>query len=598
MSGHHADTAPSPPDEVVSDDAPTSTTMPDESDGDATSEIPVESDESAAGDGEVTARERSWFWNAVIGAVFVVVAVSFWSGFHIEGHNSGDDFALYVDQARALIQGDIADTLTDTRYTVDNSAWHTFSPYSYSWGLPVLLAPVMLLSGAVDPVAGIDYGPLKLMITLTFAVGLLAYHHVCRRRVHPAGAVLLPMFFATSYWYVLHTDQVLSELPFLMWLMLFVVWLDRLVERKALLTAPRWQLVTLAAFALMAFNTRREGLGVLIGLLAAQAAALWAETHAHGLRARLARLRELDWKPIATPWVTFVATTAVVQLTLPSDFLPRFTERDPAADSGLHRIPGNIRIYRLKLGELLGFKDPGPYEVTVFDSTTLGTAAMYLILAFAAIGVVVMLLRHTARDAGLVGVGLGVAIAVLSAPFQDFRYLMALIPFLLLFAYVGVSLPLRMLLRVPDTWPMFVAEVAVTAMILGGLPDIQNAYEYRSNWVGVQAGPQEPDTLDMWQAVRRETRGDAVIVFARARMMGLYTGRTSVQGGSIDFIERAGDFYVMYLNPDGSPGTYSQYPLEPGEADDRGFTEVWRNNGWVIFRTPTSQANDPSLEGS
>ena len=89
------------------------------------------------------------------------------------------------------------------------------------------------------------------------------------------------------------------------------------------------------------------------------------------------------------------------------------------------------------------------------------------------------------------------------------------------------------------------------------------------------------------------TRGDDVIVFGRARSMGLYTGRKAVQGGAIEFVERAGDFYVMYLNSDGSPGDYSQYPLDRPEARERGFTEVWRNHGWVIWRTPTSRAALP-----
>jgi hypothetical protein len=59
-----------------------------------------------------------------------------------------------------------------------------------------------------------------------------------------------------------------------------------------------------------------------------------------------------------------------------------------------------------------------------------------------------------------------------------------------------------------------------------------------------------------------------------------------VQGGAIAFTERAGDYYVMYLEADGSPGTYSQYPLTDEEAAERGFTEVWRNPGWVIWRIP------------
>ncbi len=42
----------------------------------------------------------------------------------------------------------------------------------------------------------------------------------------------------------------------------------------------------------------------------------------------------------------------------------------------------------------------------------------------------------------------------------------------------------------------------------------------------------------------------------------------------------------MYLNGDGTPGDYSQYPLTDAEAAELGFTEVWRNAGFVIWRIP------------
>jgi hypothetical protein len=520
-----------------------------------------------------------------------IVAISlgalwFWNGFQIEGHGWGDDFSLYVNQARSLVQGDVGQTIADNHYAVDNSAWHTFSPYAYPWGVPLLLAPVMALTGSVDPTHGIDYAPLKFVISITFLIGLLAYHHVCRRRVHLIASVLLPFFFATGYWYVNHTDQILSELPFLMWVMLFVVWLDRVRERGVLLGGSRWHLVVLGALACTAFNTRREGLGLLLGLLAAQVAAAIADTGPGGMRERVGRLRSLDWRGVATPWITFTVSAVVVQLVLPSDFLPKYTERDPAADTGLHRIPDNIRIYEPLLGEQLGLKDPGPNEILAYGSARLGEIALYAIVTAAVLGIVLALVTQWRRDAGLVGSALGIAGAVLVAPFQDYRYLMPLLPFLLLFAMMGVSIPIRTLTGLSDKWPVLVGEIALVALILGGMPDTRNAHGYRSEWIGPQAGPQQPDTLEMWQAVRTETRGDSVIVFSRARTMALYTGRKAVQGGAIEFTARAGDYYVMYLEADGTPGTYSQYPLTDDEAAERGFTEVWRNAGWVIWRIP------------
>ncbi len=50
---------------------------------------------------------------------------------HFSGVDWGDDFALYVRQAKALVTGTVDDVVGDNRFAVDHSGWHTFSPYSY-----------------------------------------------------------------------------------------------------------------------------------------------------------------------------------------------------------------------------------------------------------------------------------------------------------------------------------------------------------------------------------------------------------------------------------------------------------------------------------
>lgn len=530
-----------------------------------------------------------------IGVTFVLFGMLlFWSGFHIDGHGSGDDFALYINQARSLAHGDVGTTLGNNHYVVDNSAWRTFSPYAYPWGLPLMLAPVMALTGTLSWESGIEYGPLKLVVNITLAVALLAYYAIARRRMHVIGAVLLPLFFATNFWFVTHTDQVLSEFPFLMCLMLFVWWCDRVRERDQLDGDHRAPLVLLGLIACYAFNTRREGLGTVVGLLAAQLVLMWDRTAADTWADRWDSATSLNWKALATPWVTFIAATAAFQVLLPSDLLPNYGERSGGPGTGLGNVMTNLRSYRWILAEQLGLKDAGPNDTMLFGSAILGDTALFTFVAAVVVGLVACCVTERRRDAAIVGTFVGVGGAVLFAPYYDYRYIMGLMPLLAYFAYQGITIPFRELIAVFSrplsarlvTWPMLVAELALVGFILGGFPDTKNAYEYRSGWIGPQSGPQQLTSLEMWQAVRRETRGDDVVVFNRARTMGLYTGRLSVQGGALDFTLRSGDFYVMYLNGDGTPGDYSQYPLTDAEAAELGFIEVWRNAAYVIWEIP------------
>ncbi len=552
-----------------------------------------ETDSSSTNDpGEDDPRSpgRRDHWFKVIGFGLIALGLMlFWSGFQLEGHDGGDDFALYVDQARSLLHGNVGETLAATRYTVDNSAWHTFSTYSYPWGLPLLLVPVLALTGSVDPRTGIDYGPLKLVISACFLVGLFAYHAVLRRRVAWLGAVLLPLFFAVNFIYVTHLDQVLSEFTFLMSLMLFVVAFDRVHERDLLFGERRGALIALGLLACFAFNIRREGLGVLCGLALGQLACMWTVTEAPTWQARTDRLKRLSWRAVGTPWFTFVGASILFQVMLPSDILPRFTERDPAATAGIHRIVENMQIYRPLLAEQLGIKDIGPADVTVFNSELIGTFVYVAVIGFAVFGMILGALRAPQRELPVIGVLLGVGVLVLSAPFQTYRYIMALVPFVLYFAYQGVSLPIQIIGGRRLARLVVVADLALASFIVGGWHDTANARDYRTHFVGPQPGPQLPASLEMYQAVRTHTRGDSIIVANRARLMHLYTGRVSIQGGAIEFVARSGDFYAMYVEPDGSPGTYSQYPLTDDEATQRGFEEVWRNTGWVLWKIPPDE---------
>ncbi|MFP5488969.1 MAG: hypothetical protein ACLGHQ_11760, partial [Acidimicrobiia bacterium] len=237
-----------------------------------------------------------------------------------------------------------------------------------------------------------------------------------------------------------------------------------------------------------------------------------------------------------------------------------------------------------------GLKDLGPFDTTAFGSTTAGAIVFWSTLALAGLGIVLSVVSFPRRELPVVGAFLGVLLFVLIAPFQTYRYIMALVPFLLYYAYQGLAVPLTTASGRHAAKVVVIADLCVLAFVVGGWSDTANAREYRTQVIGPQPGPQEPNSLQMYQAVRDHTRGDAIVVANRARLMSLYTGRAAVQGGSIDFIDGAGDYYVMYLEPDGTPGTYSQYPLTDTEAAERGFVEVWRNPGWVLWRTPPDAA--------
>ena len=105
-----------------------------------------------------------------LGAAYVAINL------HRRGHTTGDDFALYLRQAKSLFEGNIADVISDNRFLFDHST--AVTPPIYPWGWPLLLSPFVR-------VWGIDFDRLKLVEVAVFCAWLVL---VPRHRPAPGRA--------------------------------------------------------------------------------------------------------------------------------------------------------------------------------------------------------------------------------------------------------------------------------------------------------------------------------------------------------------------------------------------------------------------------
>ena len=238
-------------------------------------------------------------------AVLLAVAIICYRQLH-RGHAWGDDFALYVRQAQSILNGNIGQVISDTHFAVDNSPT-AFSPYVYPWVWPLMLAPFIRL-------VGIDYELLKLIVIASFCGFLFVFHELIRRRASRWVALGVIASMGTTVAYIVHTDHLLSEFPFLLFIALTFWWLDRCAEAGKLDLASRRDLVILGLLAVAVFNIRREGLAIVAAIAALQL---------FDLRGRR---RTVDWKQVLTPYVSFALGVVLFQLLLPSALAPEYSE--------------------------------------------------------------------------------------------------------------------------------------------------------------------------------------------------------------------------------------------------------------------------------
>ncbi len=483
---------------------------------------------------------------------------------HFHGHDWGDDFALYMRQARALVDGNVGEVISQNRFAVDNSGWHTFSPYAYPWGWPLLMAPFYA-------VFGLDYEPIKAMEVVAFCVFLLAYFAIVRRRAGPVAATVLMLLIGLSPSFVGATDTVLSDIPYLCFVGVTLWWMDR-CRLRGILEAGRRPLLVLGLLLAFTFNVRREGVTLLFTLAMLHLAVFAGMA----VRARsVGILRQVRWREAMLPYTTFALAVLVFHLVLPTALRPN------APGAGLQNVGARVDYFEDVLAEHIGLKDVGS-PMALFGSEKAARTALTAFVVLAAIGLLGRLRQRFEEDIILAAYLCCATFVLLVSPYQEPRYLLTITPLLAYFAYQAV----------PTMGEADISRRDVRARVVGGVPalalvvlvahnaaDLRRSTEYHLQYSYTVNGPESPDAQEMFAAVKSLTRGDDVILFFRARAMTLYSDRLAIMGANLDQLLPRVDWYVMVKN-----STYSQALVSESEAPALGLTKVWENGTWLIWR--------------
>ena len=510
---------------------------------------------------------RNWPILVVITLVSVLCVIN-----QRPGHDWGDDFALYLRQSKALVEGNVGEVLASNRFTVEESPWKGFSALSVPWGAPVLFAPVVALFG-------LDYAKLKLLETLFLAGFLFFFYKIVARRVGSAGGLVLAALIGLSVDYAGWTNTVLAEFPYMLFLALTLWWIDRCEARGSWEEGPRRPLIVLGLLIGFTYNIRREGVVLVLALAAVLAAHLWR-------RRRRQVPGPVPWRRLATPFLSAGAFVVGLQLVLPTVLLPQYSE------AGFHNLKDNILWYHKIIYELIGLKDSGATPADYLGSNDLAFVLLVMFLVFAGIGVLIRTINHFHRDASFLAVLFGSVLVIGRLPFHDGRYIYSVVPFVAYFAYQGVASTLEAILVTPEAprrtkrIPTIVAVAFIAVFALGNATDMYRR-TVRSVVSGPHTavwGPEHPQSLEMFAAVRRLTRRDDVLSFFRARAMNLYAERQTLQLTRVDHILKRVDWYVMRKD-----SNYSQVLISDEEAAEVGLELVWQNPKYIIWRVPPRQ---------
>ncbi len=507
-------------------------------------------------------------WAALgLGAVVVLSAVLAIL-LHRNGHTQGDDFALYLRQARSVFDGDMGAVVADNRFSVINSGG-AFSPIAYPWGLPLLLSPFVRLWG-------LDYDRLKLVIVAVFCVWLVLIHGVVRRRIGRVPAFVIALTVGTVPLLLSHSDQLLSEFPQAAAVGVLIWWLDRLRGRPAgaadgragwLIEASTQDLAIVGLLIALAFNFRRESLVLVAAIAVVQLVELVAAAFQRRRAGQpVASPSWLPWRALVVPYAAFIAAAAAFQALLPTMVLP------DNADSGVKHIRDRLIQYPRALSEQLG----------LFPHHAIGLTVLVLV----GIGIVVGIVRRPKLDGHLAAIAVFSVLAV-STHFRFVaRYYFQVVPWVL---YFGTAAVLEILGVVRRWWAGRWARRAVLAvsmaplvLLLGvhanKLPSRVSAARDFDAAGRQQVGPAHPDYAPIYDAVSKYTSADDVVAYFRARTMTLLTDRRAIQTTNIDRIEQHADYFAMQRWSD-----FYEPAIDEREAIRRGYRAVWQDDFWILW---------------
>jgi hypothetical protein len=472
--------------------------------------------------------------------VLLLVIATLATATHERGHVWGDDFALYLRQAKGLVDGNVGQVIADNHFNVDNAARPTFSPYVYPWGFPVLLAPFVRLWG-------LDYDKLKL-VDVACMVGFLAcFHQLVRRRTPKWTALAVVATIGSTLYYLQHTDLVQSEYPYMFAAAGTLLLLDRLRRDGPLHHAPRNGLIALGLMAMLVFNIRREGLAMEAAIVAAQLSDLRGNW------------RGADRWRMAAPHITFVTSVALVQFMLPSALAPDY--RGSGLGQTWRKLQGP---FRRTFAEQLGFAH-------------LRGLLLLAVFLLCVAGLVVRMTRAPRSDLPLAVFAILSMVLVGMIPAQADRYLMAVTPYALYFAVQGVrAIPLP---KDAATWLAVGGLAVVTIAHATDLPrPIRDARRFDDSGQVVD-GPAAPYVQPAWNAVRTYTHQDDVVAFFKVRALTLYTNRRGVQSTPLDVVQQRADYYLMLRDlKTGQP------QITDSQASAMGWTKMWSDSSWVLWR--------------
>ena len=439
-----------------------------------------------------------------------------------------DDFASYILQARAILDGRMVEFVAENGRAIAQSTYPV-GPAAYPWGFPLMLAPIYAL-------AGLSITAFKLVNTVAFVAFLAVFYAYARQRFNLLLSAALVSVLAFNPSLLKAQDLIQADFAFLLATTASLFLLD-LQWRTG--RSPAWQKILLGVLIFWSFFLRTNGI-LLLGPLVLVDFFQWRTNPQPGFRL------------ISLPYLTFLALFGLSLILFPGGQSSYFEHYELFFSPA--RLFENFLFYLTLPGWLFN----GLPLSTLFFALT-GLACLWGISQ-----------KARAEMPTLAFSLLTMAIFITWPERQGLRFIYPILPFYMVFAAHGLTdivnrirlkyrpstapphlprtqcgrtgssgfdtatpvKPAAQGLPTTGNWLLDTEHWILPSALLGTLALLSLVVSFqRADWKLFSReeinGPFDPVSAEMFAYVREQTAANSTIIFFKPRLMKLMTGRYS-----------------------------------------------------------------------
>ncbi len=481
---------------------------------------------------------KSWILPALASVLLAALFID-------RGQTWGDDFAEYIAQAQVLATGQ------------DNPAR---PQVGYQYGTALILLPFY-------KTWGLNLLALKAPMVICFAAFISSIAFFYRKRMQPRNAAAATFLLAVSPALVTYLNNVLSDIPFLLFSSLAVMCFYGVYDRKG--GSVRQCLSAAAAgFCVMyAYSCRFQGLILLMAFACTEAMLLLRKTCGKS------RLIQAWTDPLSGSrasahlclYASFALCFALSRLLLPAS--PGRSDLGFFDSFSLKGLACNAASYPFFFSEFFACHGLCPMAIRI--------AAYLVALPLIVLGV----MRKGREEAVSVIYSLGLlAVYVIWPGPRDFRFLFPILPFMLLFAAYGYEgLADTGLRRCYKAFFLLVIGVFSCTMLYLGVENLRRGRSGDYQAFSSQA-------QEAYGYIRENTGTEERIIFFKPRALYLATGRVSAEAEEEEdgFISQLEE-YDYLLEFSGQPHGFP-LPLKEGLPQGISLEEAFVNAYFTLYR--------------